>query len=220
MVTVGGCQTKLRTKSGSRSPLFDWNTDRHQCQDKTRQEKTEVSLWLLMKYQVLGTIQMVLENWGLQAEHSPDVSSCSLRLHHRSGRPGWAGTHTPPWLHLPPKHTHTHTHEEQTVNWLAWTQGKYYTEQLLHVTSYCTSVWMCVSVGVCVDDTVTWRFSVSDKTKTTATRIFITTTLTLPEPENTHTRLLLSWWLWIISNHFGRVGIEDFLNQDLVWQKI
>lgn len=39
MVTVGGCQTKLRTKSGSRSPLFDWNTDRHQCQDKRREDR-------------------------------------------------------------------------------------------------------------------------------------------------------------------------------------
>lgn len=50
----------------------------------------------------------------------------------------------------PPTPKNTHTHEEQTVNWLAWTQGKYYTEQLLHVTSYCTSVWMCVNVCECL----------------------------------------------------------------------
>lgn len=120
-------------------------------QEKTRQEKTEVSLWLLMKYQVLGTIQMVLENWGLQAEHSPDVSSCSLRLHHRSGRPGWAGTHTPPWLHLPPKHTHTHT--RRTDSQLACMD----TRQILHgaitardfLLHECVNVWMCVSVCEC-----------------------------------------------------------------------
>lgn len=146
VVTVGGCQTKLRTKSGSRSPLFDWNTDRHQWQDKTRQEKTEVSLWLLMKYQVLGTIQMVLENWGLQAEHSPDVSSCSLRLHHRSGRPGWAGTHTPPWLHLPPKHTHTHTKNRQSTGLhehKANTTRSNYCTWLL-IARVCECVWVFV----------------------------------------------------------------------------
>lgn len=122
-------------------------------QEKTRQEKTEVSLWLLMKYQVLGTIQMVLENWGLQAEHSPDVSSCSLRLHHRSGRPGWAGTHTPPWLHLPPKtHTHTHTKNRQSTGLHGHkantTRSNYCTWLLIARVCECVNVCECVWVWV------------------------------------------------------------------------